>query len=75
MHKHIFHSYMTFAYEFKVIYTIYKSTEITEVSLSAFVYRLFPEDFCLIVGTNLRFFFRRLERNLHETVSKQVQIN
>ena len=37
---------------------------ITEANLSAFVYRLFHEDL-----------FRGLDRNLHEAVCKQVQLN
>ena len=63
-------------------YLMYKSqthckccTKISEVKLSAFIYRLFHEGFFLIVGTNTVYLFLRLRRNLHETVCKQVQIN
>ena len=45
-------------------------TEILEVNLFAFAYRLVHEDFSPIYGAE-----RRLERNLHETVCKQMQIN
>ena len=52
-------------------------TKITEVNLSVFVYRLFHDDFSPIVRTIIQsvYFFRRLERNLHETVCKQMLIN
>ena len=50
-------------------YRSYRLQKITEVNLSAFVYRLFHEDFSPILGTN------GLERHLHETVCKQMQIN
>ena len=46
-------------------------TRITVLNLSAFVYRLFHEDFSPIIGTDL---FWRLKRNFHETVCKQIQI-
>ena len=45
-------------------------TEILEVNLSAFAYRLFHEDFSQLEGV-----LRHVERNLHETVCKQMQIN
>ena len=45
-----------------------KYTKITGVKLSPFVYRLFHEGFSPTL-------FRGLERNLRETVCKQIQIN
>ena len=46
-----------------------------EVNLSVFVYRLFHEDISPIFRTSSDLnLFRRLERNLHETVCKQIQI-
>ena len=44
-------------------------TEILEVDLFAFGDRLFYEDFSPIDGPP------KLERNLHETVCRQMQIN
>ena len=49
-----------------VEYSTALGTKITEVNLSVFVYRLFHEDFSP--------WFRRVERNLHETVCKQMLI-
>ena len=47
---------------------------ISEVNLSAFIYRLFHEDFSSIVRMNKMntevYSFRQLRRNHHETVSK-----
>ena len=43
-------------------------------NLSIFVYRLFHKDFSPIVGTNL-ILFQRWERNLHEAVCEQMQMN
>ena len=48
---------------------MFEYTEILEVYLFAFAYRLFHEDFSPIYRA------RRFERNLHETVCKQMQIN
>ena len=46
-------------------------TKILDVNLFAFAYRLFHEDFFSIdVQTS-----RRLRRNLHETVYRQMQTN
>ena len=55
-------------------------TKITEVNLSAFVYRLFHADFSPFVTTNLNLdpdlhLFPRLERHVHEAGCKQMQIN
>ena len=44
-----------------------KGTDITEVYLSAFAYRLFHEDFSSLVGT---LHSRRVKRNLQETVCR-----
>ena len=43
--------------------------------ITAFVYRLFHEGFSAIIETNIVCLFRQLERNLHETVGKQMQLN
>ena len=45
-------------------------TKILEVNLFAFAYRLFHEDFSSIDAAP-----RRLKRNLHETVCRQMQTN
>ena len=45
-------------------------TRILEVNLFAFAYKLFHEDFSPIEAEP-----RRLERNLHETVCRQMQTN
>ena len=42
-------------------------TKITKVDSSAFAYRLFHEEHYILL--------RGLKRNLHETASKQMQIN
>ena len=47
------------------IHMIYIGPQRLQVNLSVFVFRLFHEDFSPITGTHL---FRRLERNLHETI-------
>ena len=44
-------------------------TEILEANLFAFAHRLFHEDLSPIYEA------RKLERNLHETVCRQMQIN
>ena len=46
-------------------------TKITEVNLSAFVYKLFHEDIFPIIGINVVL----VERNLHEIFCKEMQIN
>ena len=56
---------------------MHKDYRINKVNLSAFVYRLFHEDFSPIVETNIQtvYLIQRLERILHETVCKQMQIH
>ena len=51
-------------------------TKILEVNLFSFAYRLFHGDFSPIDGTlHSNAMSRRLERNLHETVCRQMQTN
>ena len=56
-------------------------TNITEVNLSEFVYRLFHGDVSPLIRTTWRFhehfspLIRNVERNLHQTSCKQIQIN
>ena len=55
-------------------------TKVLEFNLFAFAYRLFHEDFSPIYGSLSNTTMsdsepRRLERNLHETVCRQIQIN
>ena len=49
-------------------------TKILEVNLFEFAYRLFHKGFSPIDGAH-RALPRRLERNLHETVCRQMQTN
>ena len=52
-------------------------TKILEVNFFAFAYRLFHQDFSSIDGTLHEYhaMSRRLKRNLHETVRRQMQTN
>ena len=49
-------------------------TKILEVNLFAFAYRLFRRDFSPLDGTYCNM-SRRVERNLYETVCRQMQTN
>ena len=60
-----------FIYRYIYIYIyIYIYTEILEVNLFAFAYRLFRRDFSPLDGT-----YCRVGRNLYETVCRQMQTN
>ena len=51
-------------------------TKILEVNLFAFAYRLFRRDFSPLNGTLFIWkMSRRVERNLYETVCRQMQTN
>ena len=49
-------------------------TKILEVNLFAFAYRLFHEDYFMKIALQSTY-VRRLKRNLHETVCRQMQTN